>query len=114
MRRRLSFLLAGALLVAACGDGAAQTPSPSPSATPVPSDIFAESPSPSDAASLAPDVSAAPSAPVDGSTYTVKAKDTMWGIAKELGVTVDALKAANPTVDPLKMRIGSVLIIPPK
>jgi len=49
-----------------------------------------------------------------GTTYTVKAKDTMWAISQKFGVTIAALKAANPTVDPTKMRIGSVLVIPSK
>lgn len=114
MRRRLAALLAGALFVAACGGGATPTPDTSPSANPSASDIFAPSSAPSDAASSAPDASAAPSAPVGGSTYTVKAGDTMWAISKKVGVTLAALRAANPTVDPTKMRIGSVLVIPPK
>lgn len=114
MRSRLGFLLAGALIVGACGGEATTTPKPSPSVTPVPSDIFAESPSPSDGASLAPEASVEPTTPADGTTYTVKAKDTMWAIAQKLGVTLAALKAANPAVDPAKMQIGSVLIIPPK
>jgi LysM repeat protein len=114
MRRGLAFVLAGALAVAACGGGATPTPEPSPSVTPAPTDIYAQSPSPSDAASTAPDASAAPSAPVGGKTYTVKKNDTMWAISQKLGVALDKLIAANPTVDPTKMRIGSVLVIPPK
>ena len=115
MRRRLTFLLAGALIVAACGGEATPTPPPSPSATPVPTDIFSETPVPSEAASLAPEASAdASTAPAGGTTYTVKANDTMWAISTKFGVTLAALTAANPTVDPTKMRIGSVLIIPPK
>ncbi len=114
MRHRLAILLAGALLVAACGGGATPTPEPSPVVTPAPTDIFAQSPAPSEVASPAPNASAAPTTPVNGTTYTVKAGDTMWAISQKLGITVKALKVANPTVDPAKMRIGSVLIIPPK
>ena len=114
MQRRLAFLLAGALIVTACGGGDTPTPQPSPSTTPVPTDIFSETPVPSAAASLAPDASAVPSSPVGGTTYKVKANDTMWAISREFGVTLAALQAANPTVDPAKMRIGSILVIPPK
>ena len=114
MRRRLAFVLAGALAVAACGGGATPTPAPSPSVTPAPTDIYAQSPAPSEAPSIAPDASAEPSAVTGGTTYTVKAKDTMWAISQKFGVTIAALKAANPTVDPTKMRIGSVLVIPSK
>lgn len=112
MRHRLAILLAGALIVAACGGGATPTPEPSPVVTPAPTDIFAQSPAPSEVASPAPDVSTAPTTPV--ATYTVKAGDTMWAISQKLGITLKALKDANPTVDPTKMPIGSVLIIPPK
>jgi LysM repeat protein len=38
----------------------------------------------------------------------------MWAISQKLGITLAALIAANPTVDPTKMRIGAVLVIPPK
>jgi LysM repeat protein len=82
--------------------------------TPAPSQIITQSPAPSEAASPAPEVSAAPSAPVGGKTYKVKAGDTMTKIAKQFGVTVAALQAANPTVVATKMRIGAVLIIPAK
>ena len=74
----------------------------------------AQSPVPSEAASPAPEASASPGAVTGGTTYTVKAKDTMWAISQKFGVTIAALKAANPTVDPTKMRIGSVLVIPSK
>jgi LysM repeat protein len=114
MRRRLAFVLAGAFAVAACGGGATPTPAPSPSVTPAPTDIYAQSPSPSEAASTAPEGSAAPSAPVGGKTYTIKKGDTMWALSQKFGVTLDALQAANPTVDATKMRIGSVLVIPAK
>ena len=114
MRRRLAFLLAGALVVAACGGGATPTPESSPSPTPAPTDIFAQSPAPSVEASPAPAVSTEPGTSAGGTTYKVKAGDTMWAIAQKLGISLSALKDANPTVDPTKMQIGSELIIPPK
>ncbi len=40
-------------------------------------------------------------------TYTIQEGDTFWGIANHLkGVTVNDLKAANPGVDPTKLRVG--------
>jgi len=47
-------------------------------------------------------------------TYTVVAGDTYGSIAAKFGVTVDALTAANPGVDPNVLSIGTVLIIPAK
>ena len=38
----------------------------------------------------------------------------MIKIAAKYGIKVAALKAANPTVDPTRMKVGSVLIIPSK
>jgi LysM repeat protein len=114
MRQRLAILLATTLMVAACGGGATPTPEPSAVLTPAPTDVFAQSPAPSAVASPAPEASTAPTTPTNGSTYTVKSGDTMWAISQKLGITLKALKDANPTVDPAKMRIGSVLIIPPK
>ena len=114
MRRRLAFLLAGALVVAACGGGATPTPAPLSSPTPAPTDIFAQSPAPSMVASSAPAASAEPGTSASGTTYKVKPGDIMINIAKKFGITVAALKQANPTVDPTKMQVGSELIIPPK
>ncbi len=45
-------------------------------------------------------------------TYVVKAGDDMTGIAIRFRVKVADLKAANPTVTPNAMKIGTVLIIP--
>lgn len=48
-------------------------------------------------------------------TYTVVAGDTFTSIATKLGVTVDALKAANPKVTDInKIAVGDVLTIPGK
>ncbi len=105
MRRRIAILLVTLGLVAACGGGGTPTPAPTPEPTPSPTDIFVESPEPTAVPTAAP-------TPGAGSTYTVKAGDTMWGIAQKLGISLAALKAANPKVDPTTMRVGTVLVIP--
>ncbi|MBI5105598.1 MAG: LysM peptidoglycan-binding domain-containing protein [Solirubrobacterales bacterium] len=46
------------------------------------------------------------------STYTVKAGDTPSGIADQLGVSLDALLAANPDVDAQTLSVGQKLKIP--
>lgn len=56
-----------------------------------------------------------PTPPTNGSTYTMKPGDTMAGIAKALGVTVEALFAANRdrVKDPDEIFPGQELVIPP-
>ena len=56
-----------------------------------------------------PVITAAPTA----QTYTVQKGDTLTAIATRFGVTLEALRAANPQVtDPTKLQIGQVLTIP--
>jgi LysM repeat protein len=106
MRRRLAIALVTLGLVAACGGGATPTPAPTLAPTPAPTDIFVESPE--------PDASAAPAEPTAaaGTRYKVKKGDTMWAIAQEYGISLKALREANPDVDPTTMRVGTVLVIP--
>jgi LysM repeat protein len=109
MRRRLAITLMTLGLVAACGGGATPTPAPTAVATPAPTDIFVPSPEPTAEATQAPGPAETAAA---GTTYKVKRGDTMWEIAQKFGVTLKALKAANPDVDPTAMRVGTVLVIP--
>lgn len=53
----------------------------------------------------------APPAPAMGE-YTVVKGDTFSGIAKKSGVSVKAIKEANPGVDPLKLKVGQKLVLP--
>ncbi|OQA43097.1 MAG: D-gamma-glutamyl-meso-diaminopimelic acid endopeptidase CwlS precursor [Chloroflexi bacterium ADurb.Bin325] len=50
--------------------------------------------------------------PAAAMTYTVRANDTLWDIAMSYGVSVNALMAANPGVDPQRLQNGQTLIIP--
>jgi nucleoid-associated protein YgaU len=109
MRRRLAISLTTLGLVAACGGGATPTPAPTAVATPAPTDIFLPSPEPTAGPTQAPGPDETAAA---GTKYKVKKGDTMWAIAEKFGVTLKALKAANPDVDPTTMRVGTVLVIP--
>lgn len=48
-----------------------------------------------------------------GQTYIVKSGDIPVTIAEQFGITVEALLAANPTIDPRGLQVGQVLVIPP-
>jgi LysM repeat protein len=45
-------------------------------------------------------------------TYTVKSGDTLGGIATELGISMEALMAANGLSDPDELAVGQVLLVP--
>jgi len=80
----------------------ANTPGPAPTDTPVP---------PPDTPTPEPQPTNTPSSL--GQTYTVQSGDIPVTIAEKFGITVDALLAANPGLDPRAMHAGDVLIIPP-
>ena len=46
-------------------------------------------------------------------TYVVKAGDSPYSIARKNGVKLEALMAANPGLDPRRLRIGQTLNLPP-
>jgi LysM repeat protein len=52
-----------------------------------------------------------PAAPA-GTEYVIVHGDTLAKIAKKNGVTLSALKAANPGVEPTKLKVGQKLTIP--
>jgi LysM repeat protein len=60
-----------------------------------------------------PPVTPPPVEPTAGSEYVVVKGDTLGHIAKEHGVSLKALEAANPGVDPKKLKIKQKLVIPP-
>lgn len=45
-------------------------------------------------------------------TYTVQAGDTFGSIAADLGTTSAELQRLNPGVDPTRLRIGQVIVVP--
>ena len=44
--------------------------------------------------------------------HTIAPRETLVGISRRYGVPLDALRTANPGVEPRRMRIGTVLVIP--
>jgi len=47
-------------------------------------------------------------------TYTIKSGDTPASIARSNGVTVTALMAANPGLDPRRLKVGKTIQLPPR
>jgi hypothetical protein len=45
-------------------------------------------------------------------TYTLQRGDTLFRIAEQYGVTVDAIMRANNVADPTRLRVGQILLIP--
>ncbi len=85
---------------------AAATPTPEP-ATPSPTPELLPTVSPSAEPSPQPEPSA------EMTIYVVRKGDTLIAIARAYGITLAALRAANPEVsDPRKLQIGQKLRIP--
>jgi LysM repeat protein len=57
---------------------------------------------------------AAPPSPVTSTprTYTIKAGDNLYRISKQFSVSFTAIKSANPSVVPERLRVGQVINIP--
>jgi LysM repeat protein len=112
---RRHVLLGLALALAAC--------TVAPTAAPVPTSVLLSLPpatltQPAPAAALAtaattPVIIASATASATPVTHVVRAGETMLGIALDYGVSVAALQAANPKVEPRFLSIGTVLLIPP-
>ncbi|WP_428562226.1 MAG: DUF459 domain-containing protein [Solidesulfovibrio sp. DCME] len=91
-------------------------PTPAQPAKPAPL-VLAEAP-----AQPAPRVTAVAAVPVlarpapapatAAGAYTVADGDTLWSVAKRLGVSADALAGVNPGLDPRRMSIGQSLALP--
>ena len=47
-------------------------------------------------------------------TYVVQSRETFISISKRFGVSLEALTAANPKIEPRKLRAGQQITIPPK
>lgn len=45
-------------------------------------------------------------------THEIRAGDTLYRLAKRYGVSEQAMRQANPTVDPTNMQIGDAVVIP--
>lgn len=77
---------------------------------PVDTNTVVELPS---AAPVEPTIVTPPPTPVATTQeYSIQKGDTYSTIAPKFGVTVKALQAANPTIDPAKLQIGKKIIIP--
>ncbi|MDR1570463.1 MAG: LysM peptidoglycan-binding domain-containing protein [Oscillospiraceae bacterium] len=48
----------------------------------------------------------------EGAKYVIKKGDTFYNIAQNFSLTVDALRKANPTVDPDNLQIGQIICLP--
>lgn len=44
--------------------------------------------------------------------YTIQAGDTIWKLAERYNISVDAILAANPNIDPDNLQVGQVILIP--
>jgi LysM repeat protein len=51
--------------------------------------------------------------PASARTHTVRAGETLFAIARRYGVSMDALRAANPGVQGDRIQAGQTLRIPP-
>lgn len=115
MRRIMIFLIGLILWITSC------TPQPSIGTSttgfvaegtlrPYPSDTPTQTPLPTGYTSPTPSPTITPTwTPI---YYNVTDTDDMFGIALRYGISLEALKTANPTVNPYYMGVGTVLLIP--
>ncbi|MDW8071864.1 MAG: LysM peptidoglycan-binding domain-containing protein [Anaerolineae bacterium] len=116
MRKRLSSLLVVVFALVALSCGQVITPAPTdtpvvalPSATPTATDT----PRPTfTLVPMTPMPTFTPTATPTPVLYTVKPGDTLLAIAAQFGVSVRSIQEANGIIDPHRLQLGQVLIIP--
>jgi LysM repeat protein len=84
---------------------------PPPADTPVPAEP--DTPTPAAAPTEPPPPGPTNTPSPLGQTYVVQSGDIPVSIAQRFGITVEALLAANPGIDPNGLQVGQVLVIPP-
>jgi len=99
------------------GSPASEPPTPAPTEAPPTAAATKAPPTEAPATALAATPTEAPPAetatvPAGARTYVVQAGDIPVTIAEKFGITVEALLAANPGIDPRGLQVGQVLIIP--
>ena len=88
------------------------SPSPKPTATPKPIALTPYASPTATPTATAPQSTPSPTPSPTPYIYTVKKGDTLLGIALKLGVTLKALKEANPGINPTALSVGTKLIVP--
>ena len=78
-----------------------------PASRPLPSSAYV-------ASSVPFSSSVVPSTSAGSRTHTVRSGETPFSIAKRYGLKLNSLLAANPNLDPKKLRAGQILQIPTK
>ena len=116
--RKVALRMAWVLLGLAAGLWAC-TASPTALPTPTPLRVGTlipyRTPTPTPTPLLLPSLPAPTETPAPTATpftYTVKQGDTMLAIAFNYGLSLDQLLAANPTVQPRLLSVGTLLVIP--
>ena len=105
-------LFVTALLLCGCGQ-VITVPTPTPMATTVPVNLPAVTPRPT--STPAPATPAPTSTPAPTPTpviHKVRAGDTLIDIAKQYGISAEALQEANAILDPRRLQLGQELVIP--
>jgi len=111
MRTLLVSLSVTALLLCGCGQ-VITAPTPTP-ATTAPVNLPAVTPRPT--STPAPATPASPPTPASTPTpviHKVRAGDTLIDIAKQYGISAEAIQEANAILDPRRLQIGQELVIP--
>ncbi|MEZ0387636.1 MAG: LysM peptidoglycan-binding domain-containing protein [Verrucomicrobium sp.] len=90
---------------------------PKPPVTLKPSETIAGTTKPAgekEASSSKPEPASTSSAPISGAEHTIAEGETFYALARKYGVSMEAIVAANPSVNPRRMKNGSKVIIPEK
>ena len=115
-----SALIAGTLLLAACGGSAPSTPTATPISPPAAAASPAASPAPVSSPVASPSPSPSPSPEAAGETYTIVEGDTLLSISRRFygdETLWRRIYDANRSVigdRPDNLRVGTVLRIPPR